>query len=85
MFIEIDNTEFPPRSELRELDSFGEFKVVTRRVEHTYVSAEEIQILAGSRADADWRVDFQQMVEYAKSKGWVREDGAIRAHVEWLP
>jgi hypothetical protein len=40
--------------------------------------------LAGERAhDPEWVARFEAMVEYARSKGWVDEGGAVlRAHCE---
>ena len=31
----------------------------------------------------DWEDGFASMLEYAADSGWVNDDGAIRAHVEW--
>ena len=33
-------------------------------------------------SDPDWRSQFDAMIAYATSKGWVGADGAIRAHIE---
>ncbi len=33
--------------------------------------------------DATWEAGFGDMLAYAGTKGWIAEDGAIRAHVEW--
>jgi hypothetical protein len=32
---------------------------------------------------ADWDERFDAMVEQAAQHGWVADDGAIRAHIEW--
>ncbi len=85
MYIELDATELPLRPRLEDAEDLGAFKVLARKVDHVYVRPEEIRRLAGDRADAAWLEEFERMVSFAKSKGWVREDGAIRAHVEWLP
>lgn len=43
--------------------------------------------LAGDYAhDAEWRNDFDAMVDYARTKGWVAADGrALQAHCERIP
>ena len=37
---------------------------------------------AGPDGDRTWSEGFDAMVGYARSKGWVDDAGAIRAHVE---
>jgi hypothetical protein len=37
----------------------------------------------GSPLDAEWDDGFSGMVQFAATKGWTSEDGALRAHVEW--
>jgi hypothetical protein len=37
----------------------------------------------GEVLDADWEDGFTAMLDYAGSSGWVDDDGAVRAHVEW--
>ena len=34
-------------------------------------------------ADPDWVHAFHQMIEYARSKGWVGPGETLRAHSEW--
>lgn len=51
---------------------------------HAWVSAAAVMRLAGEAgAGDDWRSGFEAMVEYARMKGWLRDDGAIRAHIEF--
>jgi hypothetical protein len=38
--------------------------------------------MAEGRVAPTWRDDFDRMLAYAKSKGWLQGD-AIQAHVEW--
>ena len=33
--------------------------------------------------DAGWESDFTGMLDDAGSSGWIDDDGAVRAHVEW--
>ena len=37
----------------------------------------------GTSLDPGWETKFIGMVDYAASKGWVDEDGSLRAHIEW--
>ena len=43
-----------------------------------------VRRLAAGRVPESWDRDFDNMVGYAKSKGWLDESGdAIQAHIEW--
>ena len=33
--------------------------------------------------DTGWEADFTDMLDHAGSSGWIDDDGAVRAHVEW--
>ena len=47
------------------------------------VSVDAVRRLAVGSVDDTWESDFAAMLDYARSKGWLSEDGAsIRAHVE---
>jgi hypothetical protein len=71
-------------TELREPDDFGSLKVIASQPSHVWVTREELAGLAGDLAeDAAWRQRLQKMFEYAASHGWLSDDGAVRAHVEW--
>jgi hypothetical protein len=37
----------------------------------------------GRALDAAWGEGFAGMLDYAGRAGWIEDDGAIRAHVEW--
>lgn len=37
----------------------------------------------GQQPDAGWEQGFADMVAHAGANGWIDDDGAIRAHVEW--
>lgn len=53
--------------------------------EHVWVERDALVDLAGeSGADSAWRDGLAAMIDYARAKGFLSEDGtAIRAHVEW--
>jgi hypothetical protein len=83
MYFEIDLSAVPPVVTLQDPDNFRGFKVVVKGAEHAYVSREALEQLAGERAqDPTWQADLEKMLAYAGEHGWVREDGAVRAHVE---
>jgi hypothetical protein len=84
MYIEVDFATVPPTSALRDATDFTEFKIVVAGSEHAYVGVDSLVALAGERGDdAAWREQLDAMVAYAQTQGWVGEDGAVRAHVEW--
>jgi hypothetical protein len=48
------------------------------------VRVDAVRRLATGAVGGTWEDDFTAMLGYARSKGWVSDDGAsIRAHVEW--
>ena len=48
------------------------------------VAVDAVRRLAAGSVGATWEDDFAAMLDYARSKGWLSDDGAsIRAHVEW--
>jgi hypothetical protein len=50
---------------------------------YAYLDTGAVKRLAGADAGAQWSADFDHMVEYARSRGWVDATDQIRAHVEW--
>jgi hypothetical protein len=47
------------------------------------VRVDAVRRLAAGSVGATWEDEFEAMLGYARSKGWLSEDGAsIRAHVE---
>jgi len=53
---------------------------------HVFVRRDALERLAGELAqDPDWRRSLDGMLEYAASKGWLDEEGAIQAHVVHEP
>ena len=58
----------------------------TGRIEgdEALVSVVAIRKLASGSVPDTWEADFLAMLDYARSRGWVSDDGLdIRAHVEW--
>jgi hypothetical protein len=65
---------------LRALEQIG--RVETN--DHVYVPASVIRQLAGpATGEPGWEESLLGMVEYAARRGWVDDDGALRAHIEW--
>jgi hypothetical protein len=51
--------------------------------EHAWIATDAVVALAGDAADDAWHAGFEAMVDYARSKGFLAEDGsAIRGHLE---
>jgi hypothetical protein len=57
---------------------------------HVFVPAETVKRLAaeaataeGQSLDPEWESNFVTMLAAAGTQGWIADDGALRAHVEW--
>lgn len=84
MYVELDLALVPPAIELREPDDFTAFKILVKPIDESGVLPAVLRALAGKRAeDAEWQGNFERMLASAAEHGWIQEDGAIRAHVEW--
>jgi hypothetical protein len=84
MILALDLSVVPPGLALLEADDFTALKVVATRPTETCIAAGALEQLAAEAHEGDgWRTDFARMLAYAESRGWVREDGAVQAHVEW--
>ena len=52
--------------------------------DHAYIEVGAVRTLVAGRVGAEWADDFEKMLAYARTKGWLDEGGhAIQAHVEW--
>jgi hypothetical protein len=50
---------------------------------HVYVNIDALRSMAKGRVGDSWADDFEGMLGYASSKGWLDESGsAIEAHIE---
>ena len=49
---------------------------------HVFIAPDTVRELAGDAVTAEWEERFSGMLGYAASKGWLDDDGRIRAHVE---
>ncbi len=55
----------------------------SQRNNHLWIDIAFVRELAGGRADAEWQAQFDAMLAYADSKGWI--DGAagrVEAHIQ---
>jgi hypothetical protein len=51
--------------------------------DEVWVDVEAVRRAAAGRVGARWDADFAGMLDYARAKGWLSEDGTlIQAHVE---
>lgn len=52
---------------------------------HAAIAIDFIRAQAGELAQqTEWQTGFNNMLAYAKTKGWLTEDGqAVLAHIEW--
>jgi hypothetical protein len=52
--------------------------------DHAWITVDAVRRMAGGRVGPDWDAEFDGMLAFAASKGWLDPSGAsIRAHVEW--
>jgi len=52
--------------------------------DEAFVTIDAVRRMAKGRVADTWDADFEAMLGYAKSKGWIDEGGnAITAHIEW--
>lgn len=82
MYLRIDTGTTPPLVEVVEPEDFTSFKVVVVTASHSWVDPADLTALAGRSDDADWQQKLAGMISYAGTKGWLDEQGRIRAHVE---
>lgn len=49
-----------------------------------WIRADAVRIMAAGRVAQDWTEQFQGVLAYAATKGWLSDDGSeVRAHIEW--
>lgn len=52
--------------------------------DHVWIAIDWVRAQAEGTVGADWTANFDGMIGYAGSKGWLDEKGtAIQAHIEW--
>ena len=81
MIIDVDLSEVPARTSLREPHTTDKFSIVVRVPEHGWVSPDVLVELAGPVATSSWLGAVGRMREYATSRGWTDGAGRLRAHI----
>jgi hypothetical protein len=52
--------------------------------DHAWITVDAVRRMAEGRVGPGWDADFEAMLAFAGSKGWLDPTGAsIQAHVEW--
>lgn len=52
--------------------------------EHAWIAVDAVRRMAAGRTGPTWDADFDAMLDFASTKGWLDDTGAtIRAHIEW--
>jgi len=62
------------------LDADGDARIPSDALRSLAVPAAEDE---GLELGDGWESDFTGMLDHARSSGWIDDDGAVRAHVEW--
>jgi hypothetical protein len=68
------------RADAGRLDPSGDVLVPVDAVRRL---ATESATAQGTVLDTGWESGLADMVAYAATRGWIADDGSIRAHVEW--
>lgn len=51
-----------------------------------WIKTDTLIALSSRANDAEWRANFDLMLEFCRKKGWLSADGLeVRGHVEWGP
>lgn len=53
--------------------------------DHAWVAEPALRALAPGGGDPAWQQGLGGMIAFARSRGWVDDQGGIRAHVEAVP
>lgn len=52
--------------------------------DHAWITVDSVRRMAAGHVGPQWDADFEGMLAFAASKGWLDEaGGSIQAHVEW--
>ncbi|HZP29584.1 MAG TPA: hypothetical protein VFC99_11575 [Acidimicrobiia bacterium] len=52
--------------------------------DHAWITVDSVRRMAAGRVGPEWDAEFEAMLGFARSKGWLDPTGgSIRAHVEW--
>ncbi|MCQ3809065.1 MAG: hypothetical protein KTV68_00765 [Acidimicrobiia bacterium] len=63
--------------------AFGGRAAASERDNHLWIDIAFVRDLAGDAADAEWQAQFDGMLAYANSKGWIDEAAnRVEAHIQ---
>ena len=63
--------------------AFAGRAVASERDNHLWIDIAFLRELAGDAADAEWQAQFDGMLAYANSKGWIDEPtNRVEAHIQ---
>lgn len=82
MYLLVDTSVMPPSVELCEPDGFSSFRVAVTTASHVWIDPGLLSGLMGDTADDAWEQKLAGMVAYAAGKGWLDDQGRLRAHIE---
>lgn len=51
--------------------------------EHVRLVPSVLRFLSSEAGNTEWDAKFDAMIQYAASKGWLDEQGRVRAHITW--
>ncbi len=73
-----------PRTALAQVAAALQTAAAKTDIDHSWIREAWLRQQASVASDAAWQQSFNDVVAYARKKGWVDEASeAIRAHVEW--
>ncbi len=65
------------------VEAFGNRAALSERDNHLWIDIALVRELAGSAATAEWESQFEAMLAYAASKGWIDEAAdRVEAHIQ---
>ncbi|WP_419925114.1 hypothetical protein [Candidatus Poriferisocius sp.] len=63
--------------------AFRDRSAASERANHLWIDIAFVRDLAGDAADAEWQAQFEGMLAYANSKGWIDEPAnRVEAHIQ---
>ncbi|MDE0578973.1 MAG: hypothetical protein OXI29_03775 [bacterium] len=63
--------------------AFDGAAAASERDNHLWIDIAFVRELAGDAADAEWQAQFDSMLAYANSKGWIDEPAnRVEAHIQ---
>jgi hypothetical protein len=51
---------------------------------HAWINPQWLLKRSPNASSAEWMLRFDKMLEYARSSGYLSDQGEIRAHIDWI-